>query len=105
MITIESFQHAFLNNNSQNLLQYLFKNQFPFLKLLQRNKLNNGHSQIFSSPEFLFDGKFLSSPTTIKRILKLCKETKRKTAIILIIFDTDYSQCHTYLERKVPQVG
>ena len=54
MITIEGFQYAFLNSNSQNLLQYQFKNQFPLFKLLRRNKLNNGHSQIFSSAEFVF---------------------------------------------------
>ena len=66
MITIEGFQHAFLNTNSQNLLQYQFKNQYPPLR---RNKLNNGRFQIFSLPEFVFYGKLLSSPITINRIL------------------------------------
>ena len=67
MITIEGFQHAF---KSQNFLQYQFKNEFPLFNLLRRNKLNKGPSQIFSSPEFVFYGKFLSSPIIIKRILK-----------------------------------
>ena len=57
MITIEAFQQAVLHSNSQNLLQYQLKNEFPLLKLLRRNKLNNGRSQIFSG--ILFYGKFL----------------------------------------------
>ena len=45
-LTIEAFQHAFLNSNTQNLLQSQFKNQFPLFKLLRTNKLNNGQFQI-----------------------------------------------------------
>ena len=72
MITIEGFQHAFLNSNSQNFIQYQLKNQFPLFKLLRRNKLNNGHSQIFSSPEFVFYGKYLS----IKNVYSPCSIPK-----------------------------
>ena len=77
MITIERFQNAFLNSNSRNLLQYQFQNQFPLFKLLQRNKLNNGRSQMFSSPEFVFYGKLLSSPIIIKIILKFWNYAKK----------------------------
>ena len=41
-LTIETFQHAFLNSNSRNLLQSQFKNQFPLFKLFRKNKHNNG---------------------------------------------------------------